>query len=311
MNTRHSLLPVLLAGACIAPAAMANDTDRFHFTPVGLVAGQTIRLSVVNPVTVALPVDPCRVQLRFNDSTGTPFPLGEGQADQSTVTLTPGTVSSFNFSAPSGATGVAGRLTVRPVVNRLSGTCIVQSAAQVFSSGTCLTTVAILHMPTLPPNPVTPIIPVPGPVGLASGQIARLSVVNVRAQPVDPCRVQISYVTGEGQTAVNAEDNPVTSEVELSNTGATAFLDLPARSGAFAMYRPVVRRVAGSSSGRRTDGRQQRYDDHDHPAEPNTAAGKLALTPVLHRSGGFPVQCNHAVWWMGRGNATYRTTFPS
>jgi hypothetical protein len=68
---------------------MANDTDCFHLTPVGVVAGQTIKLSVVNPVTVAQPGDPCRMHLRFNDSTGTPFPLGEGQAEQSIVTGTP------------------------------------------------------------------------------------------------------------------------------------------------------------------------------------------------------------------------------
>jgi hypothetical protein len=103
MNTKQHLLPLLLAGASIAPAAMANDNDRFHFTPVGLVAGQTICLSVVNPVIAATPTDLCRVSLRFNDSTGTALPLGEGQAEQSTVTLSPGTVSSLNFTAPAAA----------------------------------------------------------------------------------------------------------------------------------------------------------------------------------------------------------------
>lgn len=251
MNNNRSLLSLLLAGTCIAPAAMANDTDRFHFTPVGLVSGQAIRLSVVNPVTAIIPGDPCRVSLRFNDNTGTPLPLGEGQAEQSTVTLTPGTVSSLNFTAPGAATGVANRLMVRPVVNRLSGTCVVQSAAQVISVATGRAIVAIPQMPTLPPNLVTPIIPVLGPFGIVSGLTARLSVVNVRAAPTEPCRLQISYQTAEGQTAVNSDGNPVTSEVTIPTTGATAVLDLPGSSVALTMYRPVVRRVVSSTTSTR------------------------------------------------------------
>jgi hypothetical protein len=246
MNTRYRLLPLLLAGAFIAPAAMANDTDRFHLTPVGLIAGQTLKLSVVNPVTAFSPTDPCRGSLQFNNSAGVPAPLGEGQ--QSTVTLTPGSIASLNFNAPSGATGVANRVMVRPVVNRLSGTCIVQSAAQVISAGSGVTSVILPQMPTLPPNPVTPIIPVLGPFGMASGKIARLSVVKVQAAPTEPCRLTLTFMNAEGQTAINAEGQPATTEVTVPTTGATAFLDLPAPAGALTMFRPVVRRTGATSA---------------------------------------------------------------
>jgi hypothetical protein len=248
MNKNQHLLSLLLAGTCIAPVAMANDTDRFHFTPVGLIAGQTLKLSVVNPVTAFSPTDPCRVSLQFNNSAGVPAPLAEGE--QATVTLTPGSLFSRNFNAPSSATSVASRVMVRPVVNRLSGTCIVQSAAQVISAGSSVTSVTLPQMPTLPPNPVTPIIPVLGPFGMVSGQIARLSVANVRATPGDPCRLTLTFMTAEGQTAVNAEGQPATTEVTVPTTGTTAFLDLPASTGTLTMFRPVVRRT-GTTSGTR------------------------------------------------------------
>jgi hypothetical protein len=205
---------------------------------------------VVNPVIAVQPQDPCRVALRFNDMAGSPAVNADGQPVQSAVTLTPGVITTLDYNPPAAGTGVNGRVTVRPLVDRVSGACFVQSAAQVYNRGDGITTVALPQMPTLPPNPVTPIIPVLGPVGLVTGQVARLSVTNVRATPGDPCRVTLTYLTADGQIALNADGNPVTSEVALPNKGATAFLDLRGSAASLTMVRPVVRRTSTTSAAR-------------------------------------------------------------
>ena|SRR3989442_15347796 len=100
MNTRNISTKVSMAIALVALVATgavwqirrahANPMptaveDQARFGMVGITRGQTIRLNVVNLVTLSdgqLPPDPCRVVLSFRNSQGSrrrvPSPFGRG-----------------------------------------------------------------------------------------------------------------------------------------------------------------------------------------------------------------------------------------
>jgi hypothetical protein len=74
-------------------AVAPPDPDRTTFGMVGITRGQSMRLNVVNLVTLSegqLPPDPCRVVLSFRDAAGQPFRNSDGQVIRREVNLQSG-----------------------------------------------------------------------------------------------------------------------------------------------------------------------------------------------------------------------------
>ncbi|HEY2963042.1 MAG TPA: hypothetical protein VGJ37_11540, partial [Pyrinomonadaceae bacterium] len=74
-------------------AAQPPEPDRTTFGMVGITRGQTMRLNIVNLVTISegqLPPDPCRVVLSFRDAAGQPFRNSDGQVIRREVSLQSG-----------------------------------------------------------------------------------------------------------------------------------------------------------------------------------------------------------------------------
>ena len=106
MNTRNILtkvslaiaIPTLLATSAIwevrrVRASQPTDPDRTTFGMVGITRGQTMRLNIVNLVTLSdgqYPPDPCRVVLSFRNAQGQPFRNSDGQIIRRTVELQAG-----------------------------------------------------------------------------------------------------------------------------------------------------------------------------------------------------------------------------
>ncbi len=105
------LRALLLAALTVPLSASAAD-----FGMLGIVTGQTARLSVVNRATGQLPPNPCRVELSFLDTTGQPV-QGDGGPVVSTATLAPGATASLDFRA---VANFGTRIMIRPVVRALT-----------------------------------------------------------------------------------------------------------------------------------------------------------------------------------------------
>jgi hypothetical protein len=106
MNTRNIFTKLSIVIALVALLATSTiwevrrvsatkppDPDRTQFGMVGMTRGQTMRLNVVNLVTLSdgqVPPDPCRVVLSFRDAAGQPFRNNDGQVIRREVTLQSG-----------------------------------------------------------------------------------------------------------------------------------------------------------------------------------------------------------------------------
>ena len=141
MNTRNILTKVSLAIAIATllatgaiwevrrvRAASPGDPERGFFGMVGITRGQTLRLNVVNLVTVPagqFPPDPCRVVLSFRNAQGQPFSNSDGQPIRRTVELQAGESAFLDlngdmFGGPStNADTAPGRVQLRPFVRVL------------------------------------------------------------------------------------------------------------------------------------------------------------------------------------------------
>ena len=142
MNTRNILtkvslaiaIPTLLATSAIwevrrVRANSPNDPDRTQFGMVGMTPGQTMRLNVVNLVTLSdrqVPPDPCRVVLSFRNAQGQPFRNSDGQIIRRTVELQAGEsafldLNGDTFGGPSTNADTAPlRVQLRPFVRVLA-----------------------------------------------------------------------------------------------------------------------------------------------------------------------------------------------
>lgn len=136
-------------------------------------------------VTRVFPQDPCRVTLGFVDNNGAPVTNSDSLPVRSQVNLAPGVATTLDLPAPSTAIDATTRFAVRPVVVSGSQSCVFQASAEIFTTATGVTTTAIPGNPILPLFPVAPLT-LSGLFGIAAGQTARVSLVNVRALPLDP-----------------------------------------------------------------------------------------------------------------------------
>jgi hypothetical protein len=240
--------PTLLLSAAFLSGAVGAAPANM----LGIVAGQTARLTVLN--LSAARSAPCRVELRFVGRDGSTLVDSDFRPVVSQVAVGPGVSVSIDLPAPGDALGAAGRLALRAVLRRInpgrpiSPQCSLASTTELFESASGITTVALPQDPYFPGDPVLP-IPRFGLFGIAAGQTARLNVVNLatRAVPAHPCRVELSFVGQDGQTFVNAFGQPAVSQLVLA-PGASAFLDLPAPGSAVGatdrlVLRPVLRRI--------------------------------------------------------------------
>jgi hypothetical protein len=251
-HPRTLLLGLLLAAACLPTVATATvdlNADNESFGLLGIVAGQTARISVVN--TSAANSLPCQVELRFVGASGATLLNADGFPQQSQVTLAPGASTSFDLRAPASAVDAANRVAVRPVLRRIpplnprTPRCALLASAELFDSVSGITTVAI---PTDPVLPVLSALLAPrfGLLGLVAGQTARFSVVNL--SPLRTERLELGFVGANGQTVVNIDGQPLLSQVTLA-PGASAMLDArapaTAQDGASRVaLRPVLRRLS-------------------------------------------------------------------
>ncbi|WP_321917074.1 hypothetical protein [Paraburkholderia sp. J11-2] len=213
---------------------------RPQFAVMGLVAGQSMRLSVLN-VTPALGSGrTCPVTIGFVDDQN--HPLAVNGAPTTSISLASGAAASIDMPASDSAVGLTTRTLVRPVVTSNSPLCLLRASANLIDRASGATLVAYPpdpiypSGPVFPPDPIFPPVPVfpPGPVvpqvnpyglaGLGAGQLARLSAVNVSTGTAS-CPVQLSYVDAQGQPVTNADGQPLVSSLSLS-PGASASLDV-------------------------------------------------------------------------------------
>lgn len=242
------LRALLLAALTVPWSAGAAD-----FGMLGIVTGQTARLTVVNLATGQLPPNPCRVQLSFLDTTGQPV-QGDGGPVVTTATLAPGATASLNFRA---IANFGTRIMIRPVVRALSpASCAAVSTAELVDNASGSTVVAVPTDPCFAlPNEVSAVCRAAtgtnfGLRGLVIGQTARLIVVNVSTVqlPPNPCQVELRFVGQDGQTLLG-DGGPVVTTATLA-PGAAAFLDLrsPLGGGTRTAYRAVVHKLTPSGS---------------------------------------------------------------
>jgi hypothetical protein len=104
----------------------ATDINvRGFFGMVGITRGQTLRLNVVNLVTVPVgqaPPDPCRVVLSFRNAQGQPFTNSDGQPIRRTVELQEGESAFLDLNGDQVAgigTNGPGRVQLRPFIRVL------------------------------------------------------------------------------------------------------------------------------------------------------------------------------------------------
>jgi hypothetical protein len=123
-----SLAAVLTTSAIweVRRARAATDINvRGLFGMVGITRGQTLRVNVVNLVTVPAeqyPPDPCRVVLSFRNAQGQPFTNSDGQPIRRTVELQAGESAFLDLNGDQlGGIGTngPGRVQLRPFVRVL------------------------------------------------------------------------------------------------------------------------------------------------------------------------------------------------
>ena len=110
-------------------ASQPTDPDRATFGMVGITRGQTMRLNIVNLVTLSdgqYPPDPCRVVLTFRNAQGQPFRNSDGQPIRREVSLQAGESAFLDlngdmFGGPSTNADTAPlRVQLRPFVRVLT-----------------------------------------------------------------------------------------------------------------------------------------------------------------------------------------------
>jgi xanthosine utilization system XapX-like protein len=124
-----TLVALLVAGAIWqvrrVRANAPPEPDHTTFGMVGITRGQTIRLNVVNLVTLSdrqVPPDPCRVVLSFRNAEGQAIRNSEGQIIRRTVELQAGESAFLDLNGgmfggpPTNANSAALRVQLRPFV---------------------------------------------------------------------------------------------------------------------------------------------------------------------------------------------------
>ncbi|WP_147439635.1 hypothetical protein [Paraburkholderia sp. BL17N1] len=213
------------------PRATFQPQDPFipypvAFAPTGLIAGQTMRVTVVNNTPTVIPGTPCTATLGFADDQGRPIPVNG--AASSAVTLAPGALTFIDLPAPTTAVGAQNRAMIRPVVTSSSVRCQLHASADVFRSDSGASVVAQPQDPTLPPGQLS-LVNLYGIKTVGPGQVARLTAANLSptTAPNDTCHIQLKYVDAQGQPALNPDGQPLVTDVSLA-PGASSTLDVHA-----------------------------------------------------------------------------------
>lgn len=242
MKRASALLALLGVGLAVSLPAAA-----FEFGTLGVITGQTTRLTVFNLATGQVPPNPCRVQLYFADANGRA--ISGGNADhpaQSTPTLAAGASATITLPV---TTNFATRVMVRPVVHPLTATCSLATTADIADSQTGGTTVIYPPSPILPsaslfpPSPIFPPAPIFGLRLRIAGQTARLTVQSpVESVGNGTAQVELSFVDPNGRTLTDPDGEPLVKTVSL-NKGQATFLDLenPLGAGVATLYRPAIK----------------------------------------------------------------------
>ena len=248
-QSRLSLYCVgLLAFSFLVGEVHAADIDDspFPFPLTGIVAGQMMRISVINVTPASLQKAPCVATMGFVDDKGSVIPVNG--APTTAVSLASGASTFVDLPAPDSASGgVQNRAAVRPVVLRGSSLCLFRASATVFNSGSGRSLVAMPQDPMLPPGPLGP-LSLYGVKWLGAGQVAKLTVSNVSTTAArnDPCQVQLSLVGADGKPTTNADGQPLISQTALAPGGSTSLLTrAPGNINSVSRLamRPVVQRI--------------------------------------------------------------------
>jgi hypothetical protein len=201
-------IPLSMCLATLWTAAFAQNgapqTDPVKaYSTIGLGAGETLRLDVVNVGgTNGFPPGPCNVQMGFVNAAGTLLKtsnatVADGQAAFLTLTFAEGSMSTTAADSRT-------RVNIRPVLSTLPpGPCRSVSSAEVFDAllgRTILYAVPgeSLTLSSQPPGP-----PIFGVTGLTALDALRFNVTNITGSngiPPGPCDVQMGFVNGLGAT---------------------------------------------------------------------------------------------------------------
>jgi hypothetical protein len=154
---------------CVLPAHRVSalpkcpgcENLRFTFGMVGIAAGQTARLNVVNAIPVGPPQlpsgPPVRVTIMFVDANGNPFNIG-GALLQTTVMLSPGQSAFLDLNSdaipvgpPIIPSGPPTRIQIRALVSDCEGCSsgLVVPTLEVFDNATGKTTLALPDTPAI------------------------------------------------------------------------------------------------------------------------------------------------------------------
>jgi hypothetical protein len=215
--------------------AFNPQPDPPRYGMIGVTPGETLRINVANPElpSATLFAPPCRVELAFLDSTGSPLLPAVQKA------LEAGQSAHFDLNGDElfsrGTGDVLLRAEVRPVVRVLSNAAAVGSAF--IPPGPCVSSIELFDNATSktlvtsgPQNPgvIAGFNPQPDPpkifgqLGLVAGQTIRLNAANVldpgtTLLPPDPCRVTLVFFGQDG--------NILAHTTEVLQPGAATFLD--------------------------------------------------------------------------------------
>jgi hypothetical protein len=215
----------LVAGAALGPvsgppAEASSSACRVDFGLVGIAAGQTARLNVVDIRSTPNP-PPIRVRLAFEGVGVPPNPVIDTPLYSQEVALGPGQSASLDMPASAVLSDGATRGRFRAVLTPQPPPIKVVATLEVIDDETGVTTVFIPQPPPIVEGqPVPPPIHELGIVGVASSQTALLTVVTDRSSPnPPPIRVRLRFVDEAGSPLLDADGAPIATEVELEPDG--------------------------------------------------------------------------------------------
>lgn len=200
-------------------AAIGSASAATLMPYLGLVAGQTAKAFVANPLTGFS----CQVQIELVDTNGTPVATGQK------VTLGPGQSTSLTLSGDAIAAG--GRTEIRPIVDVIpTGPCRASALASAEVVDTTTGAVRVFY-------PTGPLMGSPEKIvrfaliDLAQGQIARIIAVNL--DQAGSTELRLRFLDGQGNTLIE--------QTTAVAAGASAALD-------FALPAPPSAAVASGGS---------------------------------------------------------------
>jgi hypothetical protein len=223
------LVAVAALGPVASRQAEASSACRLDFGMVGIAAGQTARLNVVDirssptppPIRDQPNPPPIRVTLAFEGVGVPPNPTIDTPLYSQEVALGPGQSASLDMPASAVLADGATRGRFRAVLVPQPPPIKVVATLEVIDDETGVTTVFLpIPPPIVEGQPVPPPIRELGIVGVASSQTALLTVATDRSSPnPPPIRVRLAFVDEAGSPLLGEDGAPIATEVELGPDG--------------------------------------------------------------------------------------------